>query len=81
MRSCFSKVILVTFDGYPIRDYDLQVWNGSFWVTVSSINGNTSLAVTHQFAPQTARLLRVYGRSGPTIQPQYVRVNELEVYS
>ncbi|MCP2163952.1 discoidin domain-containing protein [Goodfellowiella coeruleoviolacea] len=77
----FSKVVLYTSSGYPIRDYDLQTWNGTTWVTVATKNGNTDLMVTHQWTtPLTSRLLRVYGRSGPTHQPQYVRVNELEVY-
>lgn len=76
----FSRVVVYTSTGYPIRDYDIQVWNGLNWVTVASVNGNTALSVTTNFAPRTARLVRILGRSGPNHQPQYVRVNEFEVY-
>ena len=76
----FSKVVVYTSAGYPIRDYDIQVWNGASWVTVVATNFNTNTTITHTFAPQTARLVRIYGRRGPDVQPQYVRINELEVY-
>ncbi|HEX6291863.1 MAG TPA: discoidin domain-containing protein [Herpetosiphonaceae bacterium] len=76
----FSRVVMYTSSGYPIQDYDIQVWDGSTWVTVDSRTGNTALTVTHTFAPTTARLVRILGRRGPSNQPQYVRVNEFEVY-
>ncbi|HEX6872258.1 MAG TPA: discoidin domain-containing protein [Micromonosporaceae bacterium] len=77
----FSRVVVYTSQGYEIRDFDIQVWNGTTWVTVSTVVGNTATSVTLTFAPQTSRLVRVLGHSGPTSQPGYVRVNEFEVYA
>ncbi len=80
LNRTFRRVVVYTSEGYPIRDFDVQVWNGVTFVTVASVNGNTSLSVTVTFAARTSRLVRVLGRHGPNIQPGYVRVNELEVY-
>lgn len=75
-----SRVELFTSSGYALRDYDVQYWTGSSWVNLASVNGNTSLHRTHIFGPVTTTRLRVLGRSGPSHQPGYVRVNEIEVY-
>lgn len=75
-----SRVELFTSSGYVIRDYDIQYWTGSSWVSVATVNGNTSLQRTHLFGPITTTRLRVLGRRGPDVQPGYVRVNEIEVY-
>jgi len=77
----FRRVVVYTSEGYPIRDFDVQVWNGVTFVTVASVTNNTSLSVTLTFSARTSRLVRILGRSGPTHQPGYVRVNELEVYA
>lgn len=76
----FSKVVVYTSSGYPIQDYDIQVWNGASWITIVTMRGNTASSVTHTFPSRTARLVRILGHKGPNIQPQYVRVNEFEVY-
>lgn len=76
----FSRVSVYTTDGYQLRDFDLQVWNGTNWVTIVTVNGNTASRVDRTFATQNARLIRILARSGPTHQPGYVRVNEFEVY-
>jgi subtilisin family serine protease len=75
-----SRVELFTTSGYALRDYDIQVWNGSGWVNVAQVNGNTSLQRTHTFGPVTTTRLRVLARYGSASQPGYARVNELEVY-
>ncbi|NVJ61871.1 MAG: discoidin domain-containing protein [Gammaproteobacteria bacterium] len=75
-----SKVVLYTSLGYEIKDYDIQVWNGSSWNTVVTQRGNTSVSRTHTFSPVFGSKLRVIGRRGPDNQYIYVRVNELEVY-
>jgi hypothetical protein len=77
----FSRVVVKTSAGYPIRDFDVQVWNGVSFLTVASVRGNTALSVPVTFPSRTARLIRISGRSGPTHQLNYVRVNELEVYA
>lgn len=76
----FSRVVVYTSAGYPIQDFNVQIYNGFSWVTVASVTGNTALSVTVPFAAQTARLVRILGTKGPNVQPQYVRVNEFEVY-
>ncbi len=80
----FQRIVVYTSAGYPIRDFDIQVWNGITWTTPAGgqVRGNTALQVTVLFTvPQSARLVRVYGLSGPTHQQGYVRVNEFEVYA
>lgn len=80
----FRRVVVYTSAGYPIRDFDIQVWNGVAWATPAGgqVRGNTALQVTVNLAvSQSSRLVRVYGLSGPTHQPGYVRVNEFEVYA
>lgn len=66
--------------GYAIKDYDLQYWNGSAWITFHAVNGNTALVNKFNLpaAIQTKKV-RVFGRNGPNVQPGYVRVNELVI--
>jgi hypothetical protein len=81
LNRTFRRVVVYTSQGYPIRDFDVQVWNGVTFITVGTVTGNTALSVTVTFPVRTSRLVRILGRSGPTHQPGYVRVNELEVYA
>lgn len=76
----FSRVELYTTTGYALRDYDVQHFNGAVWVNLASESNNTAVHRTHAFAPLSTTRLRVAGRSGPSHQPGYVRVNEIEVY-
>jgi len=58
------------------------VFSGSGLTTNASLTGNTRSFVTAWFENDvTAQCIRVLGKSGPTAQGNYVRVNELEVYS
>lgn len=75
-----SRIDLYTSEGYPIKDYDLQVWNGTGWVTASAVRGNTALFRTHTIAPVQTFRMRVLAYSGPSHQTSYARINELEVY-
>lgn len=78
----FSRVELYTTSGYAIKDYQIQYWNGSAWVDcLPAITGNTFDHRTHTFAAVTGSKLRVLGTSGPANQPEYLRVNEIEVYA
>lgn len=81
VNKTFRRAVVYTSQGYPIRDFDVQEWNGVTYVTVGQVRGNTQLSVTVTFSAQTSRLVRILGRSGPTHQLNYVRVNELEVYA
>ncbi|MDG4828740.1 discoidin domain-containing protein [Solwaraspora sp. WMMD1047] len=75
------RVVVYTSAGYPIRDFDVQVWNGVTYLTVATVTGNTQLAVTVNFPARTTRIVRILGRSGPSHQQTHVRVNELEAYA
>lgn len=81
VNKTFRRFVVYTSAGYPIRDFDIQVWNGVNFVTVASVTGNTQLSMTITLtSARTSRLVRLLGRHGPTHQPGYVRVNEIEVY-
>jgi hypothetical protein len=82
MNQTFSRVVVFTTAGFPIRDFQLQVWNGITWTTIAQTppGGNTAPSIALTFPSTTARFVRILGTLGPAIQPQYVRVNELEVY-
>jgi len=83
VNKTFRRVVVYTTASYPIRDFDIQIWNGVTWVTPAGgvVNGNTAASVTVNLPTTTSRLVRVLGRSGPSFQPGYVRVNEFEVYA
>ena len=75
-----SRAEIYTTTGYEIRDFDLQYWNGSAWVTASSVRGNTANPRSLSFSSIVTRKVRILGLSGPGVQPAFVRVNELQLY-
>jgi len=75
----FSRIDLYTTSGYELQNYDIQVPSGGTWSTIASVRGNRGTLVTTTFSAVAAAQLRILGLRGPEIQPQYVRVNELEV--
>ncbi len=78
----FGRVELYTTSGYEIRDYDIQYWDGQTWVNcLPVITGNSFDHRSHTFETVTSSKLRIVGKSGPTIQTDYLRINEIEVYS
>jgi len=78
----FNRIELWTTRGCPVKDYQLQYWNGSAWVdTVPAITGNTQIHRTHRFSNVTGSKLRVLCNAGPDSQPASVCVNELEVFN
>lgn len=80
VNQTFTRVVVFTTAGYPIRDFQLQVWNGITWTTIAQVLNNTATSVTLNVPATTSRLVRILGTRGPAIQPQYVRINEFEVY-
>lgn len=81
VNKTFRRVVVHTSQGYPIKDFDVQVWNGVTFLTVGSVRGNTALSVTVNVGSQSTRLVRILCRSGPDRQPGFVRINELEVFA
>lgn len=75
-----DQVDVYSTDDYPIREYDVQAWNGTAWTSIVVVRGNTTVHQTHTFGPVTTTQLRILGFAGPTIQPNHVRINELVVY-
>ncbi|MBP6751267.1 MAG: discoidin domain-containing protein, partial [Xanthomonadaceae bacterium] len=76
-----NQVVLYTSSGWEIRDFNLQYSNGGGWLPLLQIRGNTQVVRTLNFPQVTLSRLRLVGISGPTFQPGYVRVNELEICS
>ncbi len=82
VEKTFRRIVLYTSATYPIQDFDVQVFNGVTFVTVQQVRGNTQPTRTISLpTAHTGRLVRISGLRGPSHQPQYVRVNELEVYA
>ncbi|WP_433927621.1 thiol-activated cytolysin family protein [Sorangium cellulosum] len=76
----FSEVRVYTSASLPIRDYDLQSWNGSSWQTLVAVTGNTQTLRTDNFPAVTSDRLRILCRRGPDAQTIHARLNEVEVY-
>lgn len=77
-----SRVEIYSSEGLAARDYDVQILDAASgqWTTVAEARGNVAAYQTHPFPPVRTRELRVLGRSGPDLQPNHVRLNEVEVY-
>lgn len=82
----FRRVELVLSQGWAPRNFRIEYRANasSLWRTLVSVTGNTSAVLGPYNAPfpgtATAQDIRVVGLSGPSQQPQYIRVNEIEVY-
>ena len=75
-----GRIDLYTTCGYELRDYRIQVWAGNDWADLAVVAGNTVAYRVHDIAPTHGRRLRVLCEHGPDRQPEYVRVNEIEIY-
>ncbi len=82
----FQRVELVLSQGWAPRNFRIEYRANatSPWRTLVSVSGNTGAVLGPYNAPfpgsATAQDIRVVGLLGPSQQPQYVRVNEIEVY-
>lgn len=82
----FQRVELVLSQGWAIRNFRIEYRANALspWRTLVNVSGNTNAVLGPYNAPfpgsATAQDIRVVGLSGPSQQPQYVRVNEIEVY-
>lgn len=75
-----GRVDLYTTSGYELRDYRIQGWDGSSWEDLVVVAGNAFAYRVHTFAPALCTRLRVLCERGPDRQPEYVRINEIEIY-
>ncbi|GAA3060148.1 hypothetical protein [Actinokineospora globicatena] len=77
-----SHIVVYTSDGYPLRDFDVQVYNpNGWWDTVATYNYNTNTKVNVWFGARITRGVKILAKVGPSHQPQYARVNEIQAYA
>ncbi|GLW90578.1 discoidin domain-containing protein [Actinokineospora globicatena] len=77
-----SHIVVYTSDGYPLRDFDVQVYNpNGWWDTVATYNYNTNTKVNVWFGARNTRGVKILAKVGPSHQPQYARVNEIQAYA
>lgn len=80
-KRTFSRIELYTSFGYEIQDYTIQYSpDGSLWYSLVSQQSNSKVHNSHIFSSKTARFIRVIAYKGPSKQPYYGRLNEVEVY-
>ncbi|GAA1342038.1 galactose-binding domain-containing protein [Saccharothrix algeriensis] len=78
-----SRVVVHTTDGYELRDFDVQVLHEDegWWDTVRTYNYNTSDELTVRFPPRRTKGVKILAKVGPSHQPTYTRVNEIQVFA
>jgi hypothetical protein len=81
----FSRVNLYLTAGYEASSFRIEyrASASSAWQVLVAVTGNGAATLGPYNAPfgsATAQDIRVLGLSGPSIQPGYIRVNEIEVY-
>lgn len=76
----FDRIEIFTTEKLELRDFDVQVFDGVEWKTKASITQNTATSRTIDIGLVSASQLRILAKSGPTVQPGYARLNEVEVY-
>ena len=68
----------MTFSLYGLRDFSVQGWNGTTWVTLASVAGNTLVKRTVTFAAVTTDRIRILVASGLS---NHSRITEVEAWS
>ncbi|SER27295.1 hypothetical protein [Actinokineospora terrae] len=78
-----SHIVVFTSEGYQLRDFDVQVLHGNegWWDTVATYNYNTNTRVNVWFGAKNTRGVRILAKVGPSHQPLYVRVNEIQAFA
>jgi hypothetical protein len=66
------------FSLYGLRDFSVQGWNGSTWVTLGTVAGNTLVKRTVNFAAYTTNRIRVLVSNASA---GYSRVTEVEAWT
>ena len=67
----------LTFTQYGVTAFDVQVWNGSGWVTVGSVTGNNLVKRTVSFSPTATTKIRIVINSALN---SYSRFTEVEAW-
>jgi hypothetical protein len=67
----------MTFGTYGVRDFTVQGWNGSSWVTLASVSGNNLVKRTVTFAATVVDRIRVNVTGS---LDRYSRITEIEAW-
>jgi hypothetical protein len=67
----------LTFSLYGIKDFAVQGWNGSTWVTLASVSGNNLVKRSVTFAAFTTSRIRI---NVSNALPPYSRITEIEAW-
>src|SRR5688500_4383602 len=68
----------MTFSLYGLRDFNVQGWNGTTWVTLATVTGNTLVKRTVTFAAVTTDRIRIFVTSGLS---NHARITEVEAWT
>jgi hypothetical protein len=69
----------MTFTRYGLTDFDVQGWNGSAWVVLAHVGGNTLVKRTVSFAAYTTDRIRIVVAA--TKDMQWSRIAEVEAWT
>jgi hypothetical protein len=67
----------MTFSLYGLRDFSVQAWNGSAWVTVGTVTGNTLVKRTVTFSAFTTTRIRILVTNALA---SHARITEVEAW-
>ena len=73
-----NKMVLYWVSGHYGEDFQLQVWNGTGWVTVDNVVGNSAPSYTSTFAPVTTDKIRYYDTAA---HADWAYLSEFEAYA
>src|SRR5205823_5170291 len=68
----------MTFSLFGVTDFTVQSWNGTTWVTVATVNGNTLVKRTVTFAPVATASIRIVTTNALN---GFSRLTEVEAWS
>jgi RHS repeat-associated protein len=71
----------MSFTQSGITAFDVQYWNGSAWITLSSVTGNNLVWRKFSFSPVTTSKIRIMVYGGANTPYAYSRIVEVEAYT
>ncbi len=76
-QSPIEPTAAMTFSLYGIKNFDVQYWNGSAWVTLASATNNTLVWRQFTFTPVTTTKIRIFVTNGLN---SWSRITEVEAW-
>ncbi|UVI33523.1 S-layer homology domain-containing protein [Paenibacillus spongiae] len=74
----FNHVEVYSTKGFQMKDFDVQYWDGTQWITLYSVKGNESEAVKALIPDVTTEKIRVISYKGDALGIS--RISAIEVY-